>query len=192
MLRNLLPLSVAALAGAVLVLVAVWLLGRFGARWFQAQTRTDSISIVEQIRMIAKLQTVEYHGTNTVKLQKEDWKGKNTAIYLLEGTVVATVDLQQMTFEASPEGAQRSVRITLPPVVVEDAMVNRFEIIMSCASFLIAPELSDQDRNQLHREALIGLQAAANKYGIRDRALRQAQDYLTTFLAALGYKAAFT
>jgi hypothetical protein len=75
--------------------------------------------------------------------------------------------------------------------VVEDAMVDRFEIVMSCATFLTAPELSDEDRNRLHREALIGLKAAANRYGIRERALRQAQDYLGTFLAALGYRAIF-
>jgi hypothetical protein len=191
MLRRTVSLALAALAGAVIVLAVIWLFSRSGAGWFQAETRTDSTTIIEQIRMIAKLQTVEYHGTNTVKLQKEDWKGKNTAIYLLEGTVVATVDLQKMTFEVSNAGPERTVRIALPPVVVEDVMVNRFEIIMSCASFLTAPELSDQDRNQLHREALIGLKAAANQYGIRERALRQAQDYLATFLAALGYKVAF-
>ena len=191
MFRSAISLSFAALAGALVVLLAVWLLVRTGAGWFQTQTSTHSTTIVEQIRMIAKLQTVEYHGTNTVRLQKEDWKGKNSALYLLEGTVVATIDLQQMTFELEAKGPERSVRITLPPVVVEDAMVDRFEIVMSCASFLTAPELSDQDRNQLHREALIGLKAAANQYGIRERALRQARDYLTTFLAALGYKAVF-
>jgi len=191
MFRGFLSLALAALAGAVIVLAAIWLFSRSGAGWFQAETRTDSTTIVEQIRMIAKLQAVEYHGTTTVKLQKEDWKGKNSAIYLLEGTVVATVDLQKMTFEVSNAGPERTVRIALPPVVVEDVMVNRFEIIMSCASFLTAPELSDQDRNQLHREALIGLKAAANQYGVRERALRQAQDYLATFLAALGYKVAF-
>lgn len=191
MLRGLMSLALAALAGAVIVVSAMWLLSRSGTAWFQAETRTESTTIVEQIRMIAKLQTMEYHGTNMAKLQKEDWKGKNTAIYLLEGTVVATVDLQKMTFDVSDSGPERMVRITLPPVVVEDVMVNRFEIIMSCASFLTAPELSDQDRNQLHREALIGLKAAANQYGIRERAVRQAQDYLATFLAALGYKAVF-
>ena len=192
MSRGLVSLALAALAGAVLVLGAVWLVARSGTGWFEAETRTQSNAIVEQIRMIAKLQTVEYHGTNTVKLEKEDWKGRNAAIYLLEGTVVATVDLQRMTFELSGEGPQRTVRIQLPPVVVEDPMVNRFEIIMSCASFLTAPKLADEDRNTLHREALIGLKAAANKFGIRDRAVRQAQDYLTTFLTALGYNVVFT
>ncbi len=191
MFRSLVSLALAALVGAVLVLGAVWLAWRSGAGWFHAETRTESHTIVEQIRMIAKLQTVEYHGTNTVKLQKEDWKGRNTAIYLLEGTVVATLDLQRMTFEVSGAGPERTVRIQLPPVVVEDAMVDRFEIIMSCASFLTAPKLADEDRNALHREALIGLKAAANKFGIRDRAVRQAQDYLTTFLTALGYKVVF-
>jgi hypothetical protein len=191
MIRSLVSLALAALVGAVLVLGGVWLAWRSGAGWFQAETRTESHTIVEQIRMIAKLQTVEYHGTNTVKLQKEDWKGRNTAIYLLEGTVVATLDLQRMTFQVSDKGPERTVHIQLPPVVVEDPMVNRFEIIMSCASFLTAPKLADEDRNTLHREALIGLKAAANKFGIRDRAVRQAQDYLTTFLTALGYKVVF-
>jgi hypothetical protein len=69
MFRSLVSLALAAVAGAVLVLAAVWLAWRAGAGWFQAETRTESRTIIEQIRMIAKLQTVEYRGSNTVKLE---------------------------------------------------------------------------------------------------------------------------
>ena len=123
---RLVSLVVAAVIGAVLALVAVAASGRLAGGWFDAETRTESSTIIEQVKLVAKLQTVEYHGAHTVKLDKEDWKGKSTAVYLLEGTVAASVDLQQMSL-----------------------------------------------------------------YGIRDKALRQAQDYLQTFVGALGSRAEF-
>jgi hypothetical protein len=191
MARSIVLLLIAAAAGAILALAAVPLLGRLGLSWFQAQTSTSSHTIIEQIRMVAKLQTVEYHGTNTVRLDKQDWKGKSSVVYLLDGAVLATVDLQQMSVEVRGFGERREVLIKLPAVKVEDPVVRRFEIVMSCQSFLTAPELSDADRNQLHAQALQGLKIGAQQSGIRDRAAQQAQDYLRTFLIALGYRAIF-
>lgn len=185
-------LALAAVAGAALAVVLVSATGRLGGGWFEARTSTDSNIVLEQIKLVAKLQTVEYHGANTVKLDKADWKGKTTAVYLLEGTVAASVDLQQMTLSVHGGGAERVVDIKLPEVVVAKPVVKRFEIIMSCESFLTAPELSDQERNQIHREALVGLMTMANQNGIRDKARQQAQDYLSTFVRALGYRAQFS
>jgi hypothetical protein len=184
-------LALAALVGAVLALATVAASGRLTSGWFEAETRTDSNTIIEQVKLVAKLQTVEYHGAHTVKLEKEDWKGKSTAVYLLEGTVAASVDLQQMSLSLDERGGQRVVRIRLPEVVVANPVVKRLEILMSCESFLTAPELSDRERNDIHRRALFGLKSVALRDGIRDKALRQAQDYLQTFVGALGYRAEF-
>ena len=70
-------------------------------------------------------------------------------------------------------------------------MVKRFDIVMSCESFLTAPELTDRERNEIHRKALLGLKNVAAQNGIREKALRQAQDYLSTFVRALGHRAEF-
>jgi hypothetical protein len=188
---RLVPLVVAAVIGAVLALVAVAASGRLAGGWFEAETRTESSTIIEQVKLVAKLQTVEYHGAHTVKLDKEDWKGKSTAVYLLEGTVAASVDLQQMSLSLDESSGQRVVRIRLPEVVVANPVVKRFDILMSCESFITAPELSDRERNDIHRRALFGLKSVAMRNGIRDKALRQAQDYLQTFVGALGYRAEF-
>jgi hypothetical protein len=191
-IMRLTSLALAAVAGAALTLVLVIGAGRLGGGWYEAKTHTESNVIIEQIKLVAKLQTVEYHGANTVKLDKTDWKGKTTAVFLLEGTVTASVDLEQMSLSVSGRGADRVVDIELPEVVVAKPVVKRFEILMSCESFLTAPELSDEERNQIHAEALIGLMTMANRNGIRDKARQQAQDYLATFVRALGYRAQFS
>ena len=61
---------------------------------------------------------------------------------------------------------------------------------MSCESF-VAPELTDEERNSLHREVLGRLKLAAEEDGIKAKAREQAEDYLRTFLTALGYTIEF-
>jgi hypothetical protein len=61
---------------------------------------------------------------------------------------------------------------------------------MSCGT-LLAPELTDAERNSVHQEALGKLKLAADEDGIREKARKQAEDYLRTFLSALGYTVEF-
>jgi hypothetical protein len=179
-----------ALAAATAVVVLGWLLIRGGSGWFGSETRTSSVSIVEQIKLVAKLQTVEYHGTTIVRKNKEHAFGKSSVLYLAEGKVTASVDLEQMQIQVMDAAPARKVRLTLPEVAVEDPVIKRFEILMSCESF-VAPELSDDERNSLHREVLGRLKLAAQEDGISGKARKQAEDYLRTFLTALGYQVEF-
>jgi len=179
-----------ALAAATAIVVLGLLLIRGGSGWFGSETHTSSVSIVEQIKLVAKLQTVEYHGTTIVRKNKEHAFGKSSVLYLAEGKVTASVDLEQMQIQVLDAGAQRKVRLTLPDVAVDDPVIKRFEILMSCESF-VAPELTDDERNSLHREVLGRLKVAAQEEGIRGKARKQAEDYLRTFLTALGYAVEF-
>jgi hypothetical protein len=190
MLRNLSSLVIA-IAVACLIVVLGWFALRGGL--FQAQNQTTAVSIVDQIKLVAKLQTVEYHGTATVRKNKESTfrpLSRSTVVYLLEGKVVASVDLEQMQIEVLDTGKQRKVRLTLPEVVVDDPVVKRFEILMSCGE-LLASDLTDEERNSLHQEVLGKLKLAAQEDGIKAKARKQAEDYLRTFLTALGYQAEF-
>jgi hypothetical protein len=186
-----------ALAAATAVVVLGLLLIRGESGWFGSETRTSSVSIVEQIKLVAKLQTVEYHGTTTVRKNKEHAFGKSSVLYLAEGKVTASVDLEQMQIQVvdaarflPSNDSARKVRLTLPEVVIDDPVIKRFEILMSCESF-VAPELTDDERNSLHREVLGRLKVAAQEDGIRGKARKQAEDYLRTFLTALGYTVEF-
>jgi hypothetical protein len=179
-----------AVAAATAIVVLGLLLIRGEGGWLGSRTHTSSISIVEQVKLVAKLQTVEYHGTTTVRKNKEHAFGKSSVLYLAEGKVVASVDLEQMRIQVLEAGPARRIQVKLPEVVVDDPVIKRFEILMSCESF-VAPELTDDERNSLHREVLGRLKLAAQEDGIRGKARKQAEDYLRTFLTALGYAVEF-
>ena len=179
-----------AVAAATVVVAVGWFLIHGGKGLFHAQTQTSSVSIVQQIKLMAKLQTVEYHGTTTVRKNKEHAFGKSSVLYLAEGKVVAGVNLEQMKIQVLDEGAVRKVRLTLPEVVVDDPEIKRFEILMSCES-LVAPELTDDERNSLYREVLGRLKLAAQEDGIKAKAREHAEEYLRTFVTALGYAVEF-
>jgi hypothetical protein len=190
MLRNL-SSFVLAIAIACLIVVLGWFALR--SDLFQAQNQTTAVSIVDQIKLVAKLQTVEYHGTATLRKNKESTfrpLSRSTVVYLLEGKVVASVDLERMQVEVLSAGKERKVKLTLPEVVVDDPVVKRFEILMSCGE-LLASDLTDEERNSLHQEVLGKLKLAAQEDGIKAKARKQAEDYLRTFLTALGYQAEF-
>jgi hypothetical protein len=188
-MRSLGSFLLAVTAATVVVLVG-WFLIRGGDGLFKTETHTSTVSIVEQIKLVAKLQTVEYHGTTTVRKNKEHAFGKSSVLYLAEGKVAASVDLEQMQIQVLDGSAPRKVRLKLPDVVVDDPVVKRFEILMSCESF-VAPELTDAERNSLHQEVLGRLKVSAQEDGIRAKARKQAEDYLRTFLTALGYAVEF-
>lgn len=179
-----------AVALATAVVLLGWLIVKGDGGPFSTRTQTSSVSIIEQIKLVAKLQTIEYYGTTTVRKNKEHAFGKSSVLYLAEGKVAASVDLEQMQIEVLQTGPAGRVRLTLPEVVVDDPVVKRFEILMSCDSF-VAPELTDDERNSLHREVLGRLKVAAAEDGIQAKARRQAEDYLRTFLTALGYAVEF-
>jgi hypothetical protein len=185
MIRSL-NLLLAAVALAVVIALAAWL--ALKGSWFQ--TQTTSFPIIEQIKLVAKLQTVEYYGTNTVRKHKESTFGSSTVVYLLEGKVVASVDLEKMQIDLPGRPEERRVRLTLPEVVLDDPVVRRLEVLMSCGS-LLAPDLTDAERNSVHQEALGRLKLAAEEDGIRQKARKQAEDYLRTFLGALAYTVEF-
>jgi len=185
MIRNL-SLLILAVAVALVIAVAGWLAVK--GSWSQAQTA--SFPIVQQIKLVAKLQTVEYHGTNTVRKHKESAFGSSTVLYLLEGKVVASVDLEKMQIELPGGPEERRVRLKLPDVMVDDPVVKRLEVLMSCGS-LLSPNLTDAERNSVHQEALGRLKLAAEEDGIRAKARKQAEDYLRTFLGALAYTVEF-
>jgi hypothetical protein len=160
--------------------------------WGEPKITVTSYTIIEQIKLVAKLQTVEYYGATTVKWEKEDWaKSKTQVLFLGQGKVAANIDLEKMGIEVSGEKDKRLVTLKLPDVVVENPIIDKFEIIMSCKSFVTAPEISDTERNKMYRQVLYALKSAAEKNTIRSQAMEKAKDYLRTFITALGYEVKF-
>ena len=157
-----------------------------------AKTTVTSYTIIEQVKLVAKLQTVEYYGATTVKWEKEDWaKAKSEILFLGQGKVIANIDLEKMGIEVLGEGEKKTVTLKLPEAAVENPIIDKFEIIMSCKSFITAPKISDAERNKAYQQVLKSLKEAAEKNKIRSQATKKAQDYLRTFIAALGHDVKF-
>lgn len=183
-------LSLAAMA--FFVIVGLIVLQKFGFDFFESKTTVTSYTVIEQIKLVAKLQTVEYYGTTTVKWEKEDWaKAKSEILFLGQGKVIANLDLEKMGIEVSGEDVNKTVTLKLPEAVVENPIIDKFEIIMSCKSFITAPTISDTERNNAYQQALKNLKESAENNKIRLQATEKARDYLRTFIAALGHDVKF-
>jgi hypothetical protein len=192
MSKKLLSLTVFIAAIAFVVVAALIVMKNFEIDFFKTKTSVTSYTIIEQIKLVAKLQTVEYYGATTVKWEKVDWaKAQSQVLFLGQGKVIANIDLEKMGIEVANEGGRKVVMLKLPEVVVENPIIDKFEIIMACKSFFTAPEISDRERNEAYQQVLKDLKGAAEKNNIRSQALTKAKDYLTTFIAALGYEAKF-
>lgn len=174
------------------IVAGLILLKQLGLDIWSSKTTVTSYTIIEQVKLVAKLQTVEYYGATTVKWEKEDWaKAKSQILFLGQGKVIANIDLEKMGIEVSSEGEKRTVTLKLPEVAVENPIISKFEILMSCKSFFTAPEISDSERNNAYQQVLRSLRDAAEKNKIRLQATEKAQDYLRTFIAALGHDVKF-
>jgi len=183
-------LSLAAIA--FFVVAGLIVLKKLGVDIFGPKTTVTSYTIIEQIKLVAKLQTVEYYGATTVKWEKEDWaKAKSQVLFLGQGKVIANIDLEKMGIEVAGEGEKKVVTLKLPDAAVENPIIDKFEIIMSCKSFFTAPEISDADRSNAYQQVLKDLKSAAEKNNIQSQATEKAQDYLRTFIAALGHDVKF-
>lgn len=145
----------------------------------------SEITVIEQIKKVAKLQTVEVRAATTLQKSKKDWAGaiKHT-VYFAEGTVTASINLEEMGIEFD-EG-KNLVTIRLPKKVeISNASHDNFKIICTHGS-LTAPDFTDAERSKHINEAFSAIRERTEKLGIEAMALRNAKEYLTTFINALG------
>lgn len=177
---------------ALFAVAGLFIFKKLGFNIWEPKTTVTTYSVIEQVKLVAKLQTVEYYGATTVKWEKVDWaKAKSQILFLGQGKVIANIDLEKMGIEVSDNGEKKMVTLKLPEVVVENPIIEKFEILMSCKSFFTAPEISDSERNNAYQQVLRSLRDAAEKNKIRVQAMEKAQDYLRTFIVALGHDVKF-
>jgi hypothetical protein len=156
-------------------------------------SRSDSgsdITVIEQIKKVAKLQTVEVRAATTLQKSKKDWAGaiKHT-VYFAEGTVTAGINLEKMEIEFDEE--KNLVTIKLPKKVeISNASHDNFRIVCTHGT-LTGPDFTDAERSKHINEAFSVIRGRTLKLGIEAMALRNAKEYLTTFIQALGREVHF-
>lgn len=145
----------------------------------------SEITVIEQIKKVAKLQTVEVRAATTLEKSKKDWAGMvRHTVYFAEGTVTASINLEKMEIELDEE--KNLVTIKLPKKVeVSNASHDSFKIVCTHGA-LTAPNFTDAERSKHINEAFSVIRERTKKLGIEAMALRNAKEYLTTFINALG------
>ncbi|MBN1128419.1 MAG: DUF4230 domain-containing protein [Chitinispirillaceae bacterium] len=174
---------------ALCVLVAVGFIGWKVYEKLFKQNDSD-ITVVEQIKKVAKLQTIEITAATTLEKTKKDWAGaKKHTVYFAEGTVTASINLENMEIKLDKE--KNLVSIVLPKQVeVSNPSHDNFRKICTYGT-LTAPNFSDAEISRHVNEAFSIIKTRAMEKGIEAMAQKHAREYLTTFINALGREVQF-
>ena len=163
--------------------------GLIFAGWYLWQDDDGSdITIINQIRKVAKLQTVEITSATTLKKTKKWGKQERHTVYFAQGTVTASVDLNKMALHYDPQ--TNLVTIKLPEAEVSNASHDKFDIVCSHGSFLVK-KFTDKERTDHINQAFRKIREKAEDADIKALAIKYAEEYLTTFINAMGHDVVF-
>jgi hypothetical protein len=173
------------------VAVVVGLVALLVIRSDQRAARAEDLVIVEGIRKVCKLATIEvalsdYARRTVPKTIDLPFTHEPEAYLFYTGVVSAGFDVCDEPTRLDVDHTARVVRVALPPARVLSLDIKRFETINERSGFLnaIAPE----DRNRWYADARESLTAAAEAQGIRQKAEAHARELLGDFVGRWGYK----
>ena len=174
-------------AGLVLAVLAT---GAIVARRARREARTEELQILQGVRKVCKLSTVElsladYARKVVPKVIDIPFTKEPEAYLFYSGIVSAGFDVCEDSAGIVVDHAAREVRVTLPPPRLLSIDILRFEIINEQSGFLntIAPE----DRNRWYTEARGALERGALQAGALDRASQHARELFAGFVERHGY-----
>jgi len=174
-----LALFFAAASGALIVRLATTV---------RESRRADAAPVVEAIRKIAHLATVEVQITDVLRFEEVKtlliFDFPKTATIRMRGKAIAGFDLASPEFHVEPDAERRvlSVELPAPRILAIDPRLEWFDE----TSGLFNP-ITPQDRTRWMLWARGQLARAAKNSGIEARAVEHAQELLATAGAALGW-----
>ena len=171
----------------IAVMIIAGLVFAVGYLW-QGDEGND-ITVINQIRKVAKLQTVEITSATTLKKTKKWGKQERHTVYFAEGTVTASIDLNKMEMHYDPQ--TNLVTVKLPEAEVSNASHDKFDIVCSHGSFLVK-KFTDEERTQHINQAFQKIREKAEDAHIKELATKNAEEYLTVFINALGHDVVFS
>ena len=176
-------------------LIAVMLVtGVMVAQRNRRQIRSEEVEILQGVRKVCKLSTIELSLADYVKkivpktidlpLTKEP-----VAYLFYSGIVSAGFDVCEGPAEIVVQRATREVRVSLPPPRILSVDVLRFETINEESGFLNA--IAPADRNRWFSEARAALERGALAGGALERAQAHARELCPGFVQRYGYSLMF-
>jgi hypothetical protein len=152
---------------------------------------SSSMSVVEKVRRLSRLETVTYSIDKVVEGQRENillpsFLAGDKLLLIAHGEVIAGIDLNQLkSGEVSVSG--ETVRIHLPaPQILATRLDNQHTRVYSRTTGLLVaadPNLESQVRQAAEQQ----ITQAAISDGILDKARQNAQASVTALLYGLGF-----
>lgn len=174
------------------------LLGVLGTLTFtsKAGSTEETIVTIDSIREVAKLATIDYHGSISERVTRghEWYEWKNAELFVeIHGTVEGLIDLEKITMQSS--GEPKSVVIAIPP----DAVEIRGPVVDSDQGIKVTTlhdpnvfhKLTDAQRDAAVNHGLAQLKQKAIDSGIKAKTLEEAKQVIRQFLAAAGAEVVF-
>jgi hypothetical protein len=176
--------------GTVTLIVIIMITGVIIGRRTRREIRSEETQIVQGIRKVCKLSTVElsladYAKKTVPKTIDLPFTEEPTAYLFYSGVVSAGFDVCDGPSQVEVSHAKREVLVRLPPPRILSVDVLRFETINEESGFLNA--ISPKDRNRWFTEARASLEKAANAAGALPKAQEHARDLLASFVEPRGY-----
>jgi len=180
--------------GTITLITLIMITGVIIGRRTRREVRSEEAQILQGIRKVCKLSTVELsladYAKKTVPKTVDLPFTKEASAYLFySGVVSAGFDVCDGPSQIDVNHAKREVRVRLPPPRILSVDVLRFETINEESGFLNA--ISPADRNRWFLEARASLEKAANGAGALERAQAHARDLFASFVEPRAYTLQF-
>ena len=176
-------------------LIAIMLVtGVMVAQRTRRQIRSEEMEILQGVRKVCKLSTVELSLADYVKktIPKTvdlPFTKEPVAYLFYSGIVSAGFDVCEGPAEINVNHATRVVRVSLPPPRILSIDILRFETINEESGFLNA--IAPADRNRWYTEARAALEHGALANGALERAQAHARELFAGFVERHGYTLSF-
>jgi hypothetical protein len=185
------PVAPRRLVAIGLGLAAVGVGVMLGAWRQQRATRAEDMVIVEGIRKVCKLSTIEitladYARRTVPKAIDLPFTHEPEAYLFYSGVVSAGFDVCDEPTRLDVDHTARIVRVALPPARVLSLDIRRFETINERSGFLNA--IAPADRNRWYQDARESLTSAAEAQGVIPKAEAHARELLGDFVGRWGYR----
>lgn len=181
--------------GTVTLITIIMITGFIIGRRTRREIRTEEAQILQAMRKVCKLSTVEvtladYAKKTVPKTVDLPFTKEPTAYLFYSGVVAAGFDVCDGPSQITVSHAKREVRVTMPPPRILSVDVLRFETINEDSGFLNA--IAPGDRNHWFTEARAALEKGALSAGALDRAQTHARELFASFVEPRGYTLQFT
>lgn len=184
----------AMLVGVAVIVAVIFLAGFLGARRARQEARAEELLIVQGIRRVCKLATVEvtladYARKSVPKTVDLPFTKAPLAYLFYSGVVSAGFDVCDSAAGIALDHRLRQVRITLPEPKILSIDIQRFETINEESGFLNT--IGPTDRNRWYAEARAALENGALAQGALDKAAKHAAELFAGLVERHGYTVVF-